>query len=58
MYERQMTPDEVKKMTSLERKHRVLIDNRDSILKNLNHTLTQLFIIEQQIDQLKNKPSS
>jgi predicted nucleic acid-binding Zn-ribbon protein len=44
-----------KKLTALKRKLMILKDNRNSMLKSLNHTLTELFKIEEEIENLKNK---
>jgi len=54
MYKKQLTPKEVKELVSLERKLKILIDNRDSMLKSLNHTLTELFEIELKIEKIVN----
>jgi hypothetical protein len=42
-------------LTSLKRKIMVLKDNRDSMLKNLNHTLTELFNAEEKFEKLNNE---
>ena len=42
-------------LTSLNRKLTVLKDNRDSMLKSLNHTLTELFKIEDEIEKIRNE---
>lgn len=44
-----------KKLKDLKRKLMVLKDNRDSMLKNLNHTLTDLFKIEEEIEKITNE---
>lgn len=54
MYEKQLTPEESRELVSLKRKLKVLIDNRDSMLKSLNHTLTELFIIQSEIEKINN----
>ena len=55
MYEKQLTPKETRELVSLERKLKVLIDNRDSILKSLNHTLSELFKVQDKIEKINNK---
>jgi len=55
MHEKQLTPKETRELVSLERKLKVIIDNRDSILKSLNHTLSGLFEVQDRIEKIKNK---
>ena len=44
-----------KTLTALNRKLMVLKDNRNSMLKSLNHTLTELFKIEEEIEKIRNE---